>query len=57
MASIWDINPFDQWGVELGKVMAHDTLNELKKADKCKRFDDSTNNLIDIVNCLKEGKE
>jgi glucose-6-phosphate isomerase len=21
--AIWDINPFDQWGVELGKVMAN----------------------------------
>lgn len=27
---IWDINPFDQWGVELGKVLAKDIFTELK---------------------------
>jgi glucose-6-phosphate isomerase len=26
---IWDIDPFDQWGVELGKVLADSILNEL----------------------------
>ncbi len=28
-AAIWDINPFDQWGVELGKRLATDILGEL----------------------------
>ena len=29
MASIWDINPFDQWGVEMGKQVANDVFAEL----------------------------
>jgi len=30
MSVIWDINPFDQWGVELGKVIATDMLAALR---------------------------
>ena len=30
---IWGINPFDQWGVEYGKVLAADILNELERKD------------------------
>lgn len=33
MSVIWDINPFDQWGVELGKVMAADVLSSLKTSN------------------------
>lgn len=29
MSVIWDINPFDQWGVELGKLIATDMLEAL----------------------------
>jgi glucose-6-phosphate isomerase len=29
-ATLWGINPFDQWGVELGKVIAGDILKELE---------------------------
>ena len=29
-ALVWGINPFDQWGVEAGKKMAHGTLQELQ---------------------------
>ncbi len=28
-AAIWDINPFDQWGVELGKELAQEILGDL----------------------------
>lgn len=28
-AAIWDIDPFDQWGVELGKALAHRIAKEL----------------------------
>ena len=31
---IWDINPFDQWGVELGKKLAHVTHDLLKLGDQ-----------------------
>ncbi|MGO3177085.1 glucose-6-phosphate isomerase [Psychrobacter sp.] len=44
MASIWDINPFDQWGVEIGKVVAKD-LNQAILQGSLK-YDDSTNELL-----------
>lgn len=43
--AIWDINPFDQWGVELGKVLALKILPELEGAAEL-RHDSSTNALI-----------
>jgi glucose-6-phosphate isomerase len=44
---IWNINSFDQWGVELGKALAQRIIPELeaKTAPKLKH-DNSTNNLI-----------
>jgi glucose-6-phosphate isomerase len=44
---IWDIDAFDQWGVELGKVLAQRIVPELEgQADPALRHDSSTNNLI-----------
>ena len=44
---IWGINPFDQWGVELGKVLANRITPELEsKADPSLGHDSSTNSLI-----------
>jgi glucose-6-phosphate isomerase len=44
---IWDINPFDQWGVELGKVLAQRILAEFDQPqDSELRHDGSTNALI-----------
>jgi glucose-6-phosphate isomerase len=45
--AIWSINPFDQWGVQLGKVLAQRIVPELesKTAPRLKH-DSSTNNLI-----------
>ena len=43
---IWDVNAFDQWGVELGKQLANKILPELKSADKITSHDASTNGLI-----------
>ena len=46
-ATIWNINPFDQWGVELGKVLAQRIVPELESRTKSKLgHDSSTNNLI-----------
>jgi len=42
---IWDIYSFDQWGVELGKVLAKAVLRELEQEPKL-RHDTSTNGLI-----------
>lgn len=44
---IWDINSFDQWGVELGKELAKTILSELK-GGKTQEHDSSTNHLIQI---------
>jgi glucose-6-phosphate isomerase len=42
---IWDINSFDQWGVELGKVLAKDIYNELTGQANL-QHDSSTKNLL-----------
>jgi glucose-6-phosphate isomerase len=44
---IWDVNSFDQWGVELGKVLANRIAPELEDAAEPKlKHDSSTNALI-----------
>lgn len=44
---IWGINPFDQWGVELGKVLAQRIVPELQaKEEPALKHDGSTNELI-----------
>ncbi len=43
---IWQINSFDQWGVELGKQLAKAILPELEKPGEVKSHDSSTNGLI-----------
>jgi glucose-6-phosphate isomerase len=45
--AIWGIDSFDQWGVELGKVLAKAIIPELEAADEPElRHDSSTNALI-----------
>lgn len=44
---IWDINSFDQWGVELGKKQAGDLLPAVTGAEKSDSGDVSTDGLID----------
>ena len=45
--AIWHIDPFDQWGVELGKVLAQRIIPELEGKTLLRlRHDSSTNNLI-----------
>ena len=44
---IWNINAFDQWGVELGKVLAQRIVPELESdAEPKLNYDSSTNALI-----------
>ena len=46
--TIWNINSFDQWGVELGKVLANRIIPELESKGKPKlSHDSSTNTLIE----------
>jgi len=44
---IWQIDSFDQWGVELGKVLANRIIPELK-SDSALKHDSSTNKLIEL---------
>jgi glucose-6-phosphate isomerase len=52
--AIWDIDSFDQWGVELGKVLAVKIIPELTSAGEPDLgHDSSTNNLIRRYRALK----
>src|SRR5499433_3327472 len=52
---IWNIDSFDQWGVELGKVLAQRIIPELENsADPMLNHDSSTNTLIRHYRKLKE---
>jgi glucose-6-phosphate isomerase len=52
--AIWNIDPFDQWGVELGKVLAQRIVPELEsKTEPRLEHDSSTNNLIRRYRKLK----
>jgi glucose-6-phosphate isomerase len=52
---VWQINSFDQWGVELGKVLAQRIIPELESAAQpALRHDSSTNSLIRRYRKLKE---
>ncbi|KAM9991841.1 hypothetical protein ACTFIZ_012488 [Dictyostelium cf. discoideum] len=45
---IWNINSFDQWGVELGKQLAKSILPELSDNNEISSHDSSTNGLINF---------
>jgi glucose-6-phosphate isomerase len=52
---IWRINSFDQWGVELGKVLAQRIIPELEsKTEPDLKHDSSTNNVIRRYRKLRE---
>jgi glucose-6-phosphate isomerase len=54
---VWDINSFDQWGVELGKVLAQRIVPELEGKDEPRLgHDSSTNTLIRRYRQLKEAR-
>ncbi len=47
--AIWDVNSFDQWGVELGKQLANVILPELKGGAPVQGHDSSTDGLINAI--------
>jgi glucose-6-phosphate isomerase len=54
--TIWEIDSFDQWGVELGKVLAQRIIPELESQPEPKLgHDSSTNNLIRRYRKLKDA--
>ncbi|MCI5043727.1 MAG: glucose-6-phosphate isomerase [Aquisalinus sp.] len=58
---IWGINSFDQWGVELGKILAKNILPELSDIGEEKptahQHDSSTSTLIDRINQIRKDAD
>jgi glucose-6-phosphate isomerase len=52
---IWNVYSFDQWGVELGKVLANRILPELASNEDVTAHDSSTNGLINYFKRLKSS--
>ena len=50
---IWNINSYDQWGVELGKQLARTVLSELQDNTPVSTHDSSTNGLINYYKRLR----
>jgi glucose-6-phosphate isomerase len=50
---LWEINSFDQWGVELGKQLAKDIRAELASPDPAVTHDSSTRGLINFYKELR----
>jgi glucose-6-phosphate isomerase len=55
---IWNINPFDQWGIELGRDLAHNILPKLQETEETlPDFDSSTSCLIRRYRALRKPDE
>nr|MCU0734374.1 glucose-6-phosphate isomerase [Methylotetracoccus sp.] len=53
--AVWNINSFDQMGVELGKQLARSILAELQDDTPVSSHDSSTNALINTYKCLRHS--
>lgn len=53
---IWEINSFDQWGVELGKQIANEIIKDLNNDHSDINFDSSTNQLLKLYKQLSQHK-
>ena len=53
---LWNINSFDQWGVELGKQLAKVILPQLAGPEPVASHDASTNGLINHMKALRAGE-
>ncbi len=53
---IWNIFSFDQWGVQLGKLLAEQILPELKNENEIKSHYSSTNGLINAYKQMRNEK-
>jgi len=54
--TIWDINSFDQWGVELGKHLAKTILPELRPEGPAEEHDSSTTGLIQSFKKMRDDE-
>jgi glucose-6-phosphate isomerase len=52
---IWNVNSYDQWGVELGKKLANAILPELRTGGEVSNHDASTNGLINDIKRRRSG--
>jgi len=50
---LWGINPYDQWGVQLGKTLASNLLEELRDESDVHSHDSSTNSLVNHYKKLR----
>jgi glucose-6-phosphate isomerase len=56
--TIWGVDSFDQWGVELGKVLAVAIIPELEaSSEPVLAHDSSTNALITLYRSLKRNED
>jgi glucose-6-phosphate isomerase len=51
---VWNINSYDQWGVELGKQLAKAILPDLNDGAEISVHDSSTTNLIKLIRALRQ---
>ena len=54
---IWGINPYDQWGVELGKTLSARVLEEIRDESAVSSHDGSTNSLINHYKKLRRESD
>ena len=50
---IWNINSFDQWGVELGKILSDEVYKKIKKNDRS-NIDNSTSGQLDFIKKFRQ---
>ena len=50
---IWNINSFDQWGVELGKVLSDEIYKKIKNKDRSD-IDESTKGQLDFIDKFRQ---
>ena len=50
---IWNINSFDQWGVELGKVLSDEVYEKIKNKDRSD-IDNSTRGQLDFIEKFRQ---
>lgn len=53
---VWNINSFDQWGVELGKELAASVYEDLGQTGKGGVHDASTNHLVSVIRAALAGQ-
>jgi len=54
--AIWNVNSFDQWGVELGKQLAKGVLEDIERGAPSARHDPSTRSLIERIVGMRREK-